>query len=107
MDAQLPASWFEDSTVNERRVTVHIVPLGQIRLVLATTDRGGVLGCGAIDAGALDRFGIPAARVRAGAGGSIASLDDLLAGTVSEANEAASARGVTLAMPGREALALL
>ncbi|KAF5055511.1 hypothetical protein DSECCO2_376940 [anaerobic digester metagenome] len=83
-----------------------VVPVGPVNLVFAVGERG-LLGCGAIDAGALQRFGYPAARVRPTTGSSIRTVDDLLDGEVTEANEAAEALGVTAGMTGRAALARL
>ena len=39
------------------------IPIGPVNLVFACT-RVGLVGCGAIDVAALDRFNYPAARVR-------------------------------------------
>ncbi|MCQ8893477.1 MAG: YunC family protein [Methanolinea sp.] len=83
-----------------------VVPLGPVNLV-GVVAKNGMVGCGAIDVAALDRFGYPAARVRPSTGPSIATIDDLLAGIVKEANAAARRRGVGEGMTGREALDLL
>ena len=83
-----------------------VVPAGPVNLVFAVGERG-LLGCGAIDAGALQRFGYPAARVRPTTGPSIETIDDLLDGEVTEANESAQALGVAVGMIGRAALARL
>ena len=74
-----------------------------MNLVFAIGERG-PLGCGAIDARALQRFGYPAARVRPTTGSSIGTLDDLLGGEVKEANPDATALGVAVGMSGRAAL---
>ena len=87
-----------------RRVSVDVVPLGPASLVLARTDAGGVLACGAVDPVPLGRFGLAVARVRPTGGGSVASFDDLLRGTVTEANDLARERGVTPGMTGDVAL---
>ena len=52
----------------------------------------------------LDNFGYPAARVKGSGGTPIATVDDLLEATVSEANEAARKLGIEVSMSGREAL---
>ena len=59
------------------------------------------------DPAALERFGIPAARVRPTTGNSISSLEDLLAGEVREANAPAQALGIVVGMRGRDAFARL
>lgn len=88
-----------------RQVLVDVLPLGRVNLVYAQTQKG-LLACGAIDPGALEKFGIAAARVKP-AGESVATFEDLLAGTVREANEAARLRGIAVGMTGREALTRL
>jgi quinol monooxygenase YgiN/uncharacterized protein YunC (DUF1805 family) len=96
----------EQTTVDGRAVEVVVLPLGPVNLVYARTTRG-LLACGAIDPAALERFGIPVARVRPTTGSSIGDLDDLLTGEVREANAAAQALGITPGMSGRAALAKL
>lgn len=84
----------------------YVIPLGPVNLVNVVTDLG-MVGCGAFDVGALNNFGYPAARVRPTTGSSIASIDDLLQGTVKEVNPAAEKLGLKNGMTGREALDLL
>lgn len=79
------------------------VALGPVNLVFAVTDVG-LVGCGAIDVAALDKFTYPAARVKATHGPSIVTVADLLSSEVKEANEAARKLGVKIGMSGREAL---
>jgi uncharacterized protein YunC (DUF1805 family) len=74
-----------------------------VNLVFATGSQG-MLACGAIDVAALQNFGYPAARVRPANGPSIATVADLLAGIVKEANPAAGALGVAVGMSGADAL---
>ena len=92
--------------VDGRQVTVHTIPLGPAKLVLAQTERG-ILACGAIDPAALQRFGLPTARVKPTRGPSIANFDDLLAGEVREANDGAITLGIKVGMNGHTALQLL
>lgn len=80
-----------------------VVPLGPLNLVFAYTDKG-LLGCGAFDVMALDKFNYPAARVKSSKGASISSVQDLLEGLVKDANESASKLGITVGMTGKEAL---
>jgi uncharacterized protein YunC (DUF1805 family) len=80
-----------------------VVPLGPVNLVAVITERG-LVGCGAFDVAALERFGYPAARVRPSRGDTVATIADLLEGIVKEANGPARALGVAVTMTGREAL---
>lgn len=88
-----------------RDVETVVLPIGSVNLVYARAAKG-LLTCGAIDPMALDKFGIAAARVKP-SGSSVANIDDLLGGSVREANAVAQALGVTVGMPGREALTKL
>jgi uncharacterized protein YunC (DUF1805 family) len=81
----------------------YVILLGPVNLVAVVTDVG-MVGCGAFDVAALDRFDYPAARVRATRGTSVATIDDLLVGEVKDANAAATRLGVQLGMSGAEAL---
>ncbi len=96
----------ETVSVAGRELVVHVAPLGPATLVVAVSDTG-VLACGAVDPGPLGRLGLPAARVRPTRGPSIASAADLFAGVVTEANDAAVARGVVVGMTGEAAAAIL
>jgi uncharacterized protein YunC (DUF1805 family) len=97
-----------EMTVEGRGIRVSVVPLGQANLVLAqTTSTGGVLACGAVDPSPLEKFGVPAARVRPTRGPSVVHAEDLLTGLVTEANGPATALGVRPGMSGREAITLL
>lgn len=88
-----------------RQVQTACVPIGPVNLVYAQTPKG-LLACGAIDPAALQKFGVAAARVKP-QGASVANFEDLLAGTVREANASAQTLGITVGMTGREALARL
>jgi uncharacterized protein YunC (DUF1805 family) len=83
-----------------------VYPLGPVNLVAVVTDVG-MVGCGAFDVAALEKFEYPAARVRPSAGPSVTSIPDLLEGRVKDANAFAEARGVKIGMTGREALGRL
>jgi uncharacterized protein YunC (DUF1805 family) len=80
--------------------------LGPVNLVAVVTGEG-MVGCGAFDVAALEKFNYPAARVRPASGPSIASIPDLLAGIIKDANGPAQKRGVKVGMTGREALGRL
>jgi uncharacterized protein YunC (DUF1805 family) len=80
-----------------------VIPLGPANLVFAKTATG-LVGCGAFDVKALEKFNYPAAKVRPAHGPSISGIDDLLAGVIAEANRSAIERGITTGMSGKEAL---
>jgi uncharacterized protein YunC (DUF1805 family) len=84
----------------------YVIPLGPVNLVFISTDIG-MVGCGAFDVMALDRFGYPAARARTLHGAPIVTLNDLLEGIIRDPNQQASVRGIREGMPVRNALALL
>ncbi len=84
----------------------YVVPLNGVNLVFAKTEQG-MVGCGAFDVKALDKFKYAAAKVAGPNGGPIVTLDDLLAGEIREPNEAAKAAGVKSGMHCGSALKLL
>jgi uncharacterized protein YunC (DUF1805 family) len=86
--------------------TGYILPLGPVNLVWVIARRG-LVGCGAFDVAALEKFGYPAARVRPAHGDTISSLEDLVSGVIKEANIPAQQQGVSIGMSGKEALDLL
>jgi uncharacterized protein YunC (DUF1805 family) len=90
----------------EKQADGYVIPLGPVNLVVIITDAG-MLGCGAFDVAALDRFDYPAARASSPDGSPISTIDDLARATVKEANAAAGKRGVMAGMIGKEALNLL
>ena len=83
-----------------------VYDLGPVNLVAVVTDTG-MVGCGAFDVAALEKFHYPAARVRPSNGPSIVSIEDLLSGVIKDANGPAQARGVKVGMTGKEALGRL
>ena len=83
-----------------------IVPLGPVNLVAVVAPRG-MIGCGAFDVIALDRFAYAAARVQGRGGRPIIDIEDLLEGVIKVVNSAAAALGVREEMSGREAMNLL
>ena len=84
----------------------YVIALGPVNLVNVVTDVG-MVGCGAFDVAALNNFGYPAAKVKPSQGSSIATIEDLLQGTVKEVNPAAEKLGLKVGQTGREALELL
>jgi uncharacterized protein YunC (DUF1805 family) len=108
-----PEPYPELITMQERTVPLrisegsgYVVPLGPVNLVWVIAPKG-MVGCGAFDVQALEKFGYPAARVRSKTGSSIETLDDLLSGVIREANPSAERHGVLTGMSGKEALDLL
>ncbi|MCQ1539218.1 DUF1805 domain-containing protein [Methanocalculus taiwanensis] len=84
----------------------YAIPVGPVNLVFITTEEG-MIGCGAFDIAALERFGIPAAKMKPVAGPSIATIDEILDANVKEVNKPAAECGITPGMIGKEALELL
>lgn len=87
-------------------ITGYIIPIGDVNLVFARTTKG-VVGCGAIDVTALEKFKIPAVKVRPSTGDSIRNIEDLMKGSVAVVNSYAQELGVTADMSGEEALIAL
>jgi len=96
----------ETVLIGDNQADGFVIPLGPANLVFVKT-AGGLVGCGAFDVIALEKFQYPAARVKPSNGTSIASLEDLLNGIIKEANSFAVKKGVKVGMTGREALVLL
>jgi uncharacterized protein YunC (DUF1805 family) len=87
-------------------ITGYVIPIGDVNLVFALTSQG-LVGCGAIDVIALEKFKIPAVKVRPSSGDSIRNIDDLLNGKVAVINTFAQKSGVMQDMSGEEALKTL
>jgi uncharacterized protein YunC (DUF1805 family) len=81
----------------------YTVELGPVNLVFIKTDTG-MIGCGAFNVAALDRFEYPAARIASEEGSAIRRPRDLLEGVVVEVNKTAADKGVSLEIKGRDAL---
>ena len=96
----------QEIQIGDRKADGYVIPLGPVSLVFALSGSG-LVGCGAFDVAALDKFEVAAARVKAVDGGSIATLDDLLNGVVKDANDTAAESGIKPGMKGRDALQLL
>ncbi|MFH1856340.1 MAG: YunC family protein [Candidatus Omnitrophota bacterium] len=84
----------------------YVIPIGTLNLVSVVTNVG-MVGCGAFDVSALDKFNYPAAIVKPAKGNSIAGIEDLLQGIIKDVNEAAVRLGVKVGMSGKEALEIL
>ena len=89
--------------LSKKQAEGYVIPIGNANIVCAMTDVG-MIGCGAFDVMALDSYKYPAAKMKSSTGGSIATIDDLLNGTVKEVNKEAEKLGVKIGMTGREAL---
>ncbi|MDH7594118.1 MAG: DUF1805 domain-containing protein [Methanomicrobiales archaeon] len=89
-------------SIGEKRARGYAIPLGPVNLVAIVT-KYGVLGCGAIDTAALERFGVPAVRVSGREGRLISTTRDLLEGVVSGVNKDAAAKGIRTGMSGMDA----
>jgi uncharacterized protein YunC (DUF1805 family) len=96
----------ETIRLKNSEATGYVVSLGPVNLVWVVARRG-LIGCGAFDVKALEKFEYPAARVRACGMGPVTTLEDLLSGEVVEANREAGNIGVVCGMSGEEALDLL
>ncbi len=84
----------------------YVIPFRNVKIVCVITDVG-MVGCGAFDVIALDSFACPAVKVKSSTGKPIATIDDLLQGTVKEVNAEAGKLGIRAGMTGQEALDLL
>jgi uncharacterized protein YunC (DUF1805 family) len=96
----------EKVLIGDKQADGFVIPLGPANLVFVKT-AGGLVGCGAFDVLALEKFQYPAARVKPSNGTSIASVEDLLNGVIKDANSFAAQKGVKIGMSGRDALSLL
>ena len=91
----------ERVALSNKEADGYVIAAGPFNVVSIHTDNG-MVGCGAFDVMALDRFDYPAARMSG-----VARVRDLLTGTISQANQSAQALGIREGMTGREALELL
>jgi uncharacterized protein YunC (DUF1805 family) len=94
---------YQKVQLTNKQADGYIIPLGSINIVLVVTDVG-MVGCGAFDVMAFDAFDYPAVRVKSTSGNPIATIDDLLAGVVKDANAEATKLGINIGISGREAL---
>jgi len=97
----------EKITVIGKEFVCSVIPAGPVNIVFAANQHG-LVGCGAIDVTALGAFGYAAARIHPPEGQTtVANADDLLRGTIKEANTPAEEMGVRAGMTGEEALMVL
>jgi uncharacterized protein YunC (DUF1805 family) len=97
---------YEKVKLAKKTADGYVIPLGAVNLVNVVTDKG-MVGCGAFDVQALEKFGYPAARVKPTRGTSVATLEDLMVAEVKEVNPSAERLGLRVGMSGKEALELL
>lgn len=91
--------------IGKKEIEGFVIPIGKVNLVFARTEKG-LVGCGAFDIMALEKFGYAAAKVRP-KGESVSNLDDLMAGEITAANQSAEKLGIKEGITGKEALELL
>ncbi|MBN1431991.1 MAG: YunC family protein [Methanomicrobiaceae archaeon] len=91
--------------IGKKEIEGFVIPIGKVNLVFARNNRG-LVGCGAFDVLALEKFGYAAAKVRPN-GESVSNLDDLMTGEISAVNPSAEKLGIKGGMSGKDALNLL
>ena len=91
--------------IDKKEIEGFVIPIGKVNLVFARNNRG-LVGCGAFDVMALEKFGYAAAKVRP-KGESVSDLDDLMTGEIAALNPSAEKLGIKEGMSGKEALNLL
>lgn len=93
----------EKIKLSKKTAIGYSIPLGPVNLVFIHTDIG-LIGCGAIDAAALDKFNYPAAKAKSKDGSPIAKIDDLINGEIKEVNISGKNLGINVGMSAKEAL---
>lgn len=90
-------------SLGNRSADGYVIPVGSVNLVFVKTEIG-MIGCGAFDVAALERFLVPAAKMKPVSGPSITTIEEILSAQVKEANAPATERGIRIGMSGKEAL---
>ncbi|MBD3321126.1 MAG: DUF1805 domain-containing protein [Chitinivibrionales bacterium] len=93
----------EQMELNGTQIDAYQIPCGDFNIVFAATGSG-LVGCGAFDVAALDKFEYPAAKVTGAEGGPVVTVEDLLEATVVQLNKAAAQKGVEPGETGENAL---
>lgn len=96
----------ETFSLGGKQITGHVIPIGPVNLVFAIAEKG-LVGCGAIDVLALEKFQLPAAKVRPVGTPSVSTIQELQSGEIVSVNKYASDLGITIGMSGKDALARL
>jgi uncharacterized protein YunC (DUF1805 family) len=91
--------------LGKKEIEGFVIPIGTVNLVFARTEKG-LVGCGAFDVMALEKFGYAAAKIKP-KGESVRDLEDLMIGEITAANSSAEKLGIKEGMTGKDALALL
>jgi uncharacterized protein YunC (DUF1805 family) len=89
--------------LTNKQANGYIIPLGTLNLITIATDIG-MIACGAFNAQALDNFNYPAVLIKSKTGDSLKTIEDLLEGTVKEANNSAITLGIEIGITGKQAL---
>ncbi len=87
--------------INGEAADGYVIPVGACTLVFIKKGEA-LLACGAIDIAALDKFKVPAAKVTG-----VATLDELLDGTVRAVNATATQQGAVAGQTGRATLEII
>ena len=93
----------EPFTLGGKTFEGHVIPIGSVNLVFALAEKG-IVGCGAIDVIALEKFKIAGAKVRPTSSASVSSIEELLTGEIVALNQFAQNVGITIGMSGKDAL---
>ncbi len=96
---------FEKIEFSNKTAEGYVFEFQNVNMVFAKTSDA-FIGCGLFNPKAFDNFSIPAAIIK-GQTGAISTINDLLSGTVKEANETASKKGVIVGMNAKKALELM
>ena len=84
--------------VNGVMVEGFCLPIPPSNLIFITTP-GGFVGCGFFDMRTFEKLGIPAVRITG-----VSTLEELLAGNITEVTESAEKLGIRIGMTGYDAL---
>ncbi len=82
-------------TLNKKQADGYVIPIGPLNLVFVVAGKG-MVGCGAFDVVALNNFAYPAAKAKSKTGAPIATIEDLLEGTIKESNVEAGKLGISI-----------
>ncbi len=89
--------------VKGKEATACVIEMGPFNLVLIKTAKG-MIGCGAFDVKALEKFSYPAVKIKSTDGSPVKDEADFLKGIAVEVNSFAKERGIEVEMPGKNIL---
>ncbi len=98
MELQYDCSGHASGIVNGVLIEGFCLPMPPSNLIFITTP-GGFLGCGFFDMRTFGKLGIPAVRITG-----VSTLEELLAGAITEVTESAVKLGIRIGMIGYDAL---